>query len=91
MHPAHTKRKPKGTQAMQIELRTGAVQLGPNQTLKVLDGAGSTLCALEGALWITEENQVQDIILEAGNCYRLRHPGTTLVNSLGGVAAVSLN
>ena len=76
---------------MQIELRTGAVQLGPNQTLKVVDGAGSTLCALEGALWITEENQAQDIILEPGNCYRLRHPGTTLVNSLGGVAAVSLN
>ena len=76
---------------MQIELRTGAVQLGPNQTLKVVDGAGSTLCALEGALWITEENQARDIILEPGHCYRLRHPGTTLVNSLGGAAAVSLN
>jgi len=76
---------------MQIELTSGAVQLGPNQTLKVVDGAGGTLCALEGSLWITEENQLQDIILEAGHCYRLRHPGTTLVNSLGGVAAVSLN
>ena len=76
---------------MQIELRSGAVQLGPNQTLKVVDGVGGTLWALEGAVWITEENQLQDIILEAGNCYRLRHPGTTLVNSLGGVAALSLN
>ena len=76
---------------MQIELRSGAVQLGPNQTLKVVDGVGGTLCALEGSVWITEENQAQDIILEAGNCYRLRHPGTALVNSLGGVAAVSLN
>jgi hypothetical protein len=76
---------------MQIELRSGAVQLSPNQTLKVRDRVGSTLCALEGSVWITEEDQPQDIILEAGNCYRLRHPGTTLVNSLGGVAAVSLN
>ena len=76
---------------MQIELRSGAVQLTPNQTLKVLDGAGSTVCALEGSVWITEEDHPQDIILEAGNCYRLRHPGITLVNSLGGVAAVSLN
>ena len=76
---------------MQIELRSGAVQLGPNQTLKVLDGVGATLCALEGSVWITEEGEPQDIILEAGNCYRLRHAGTTLVNSLGGVAAVSLN
>jgi DUF2917 family protein len=76
---------------MQIELRAGAVRLGPNQTLKVVDGAGSTVCAVEGSVWITEENQARDIVLEAGGCYQLRHPGVALVNSLGGVAAVSLN
>jgi hypothetical protein len=76
---------------MRIELGSGAVRLSPNQTLKVVDGAGSTVCALEGALWITEENQVRDIVLEPGNCYRLQHPGTALVNSLGGEAAVRLN
>jgi hypothetical protein len=76
---------------MQIELRAGAVRLGPNQTLKVVDGAGSTVCAVEGSVWITEENQPRDIVLEPGKCYRLRHPGTALVNSLGGTAAISLN
>jgi len=76
---------------MQIELGSGAVRLAPNQTLKVVDGAGSTVCALEGALWITEENQVRDIVLEPGDCYRLQHRGTALVNSLGGEAAVSLS
>ena len=75
---------------MQIELRSGAVRLRANQTLKVLDGAGSTVCALEGAVWITEENQPRDIVLEPGACYRLQHPGTALVNSLGGRAAVTL-
>jgi len=76
---------------MQIELGSGAVRLGPNQTLKVVDAAGATLCALEGALWITEENQARDIVLTPGGCYRLRHPGIALVNSLGGEAAVSLS
>jgi hypothetical protein len=76
---------------MQIELRSGAVRLGPNQTLKVLDGAGSTLCAVEGAVWITEENQPRDIVLEAGGCYRLQYPGVTLVNSLAGEASVALS
>ncbi|HJY78116.1 MAG TPA: DUF2917 domain-containing protein [Burkholderiales bacterium] len=76
---------------MQIELATGAVKLGPNQTLKVVDGAGSTVCALEGSLWITEENQLRDIVLTPGGCYRLQHPGIALVNSLGGEAAVSLS
>jgi len=74
---------------MKLELRNGAVKLGPNQTLKVLDGQGSTVCAVEGSLWITEENQPKDIVLECGGCYRLRHRGVAIVNSLGGAAAVS--
>jgi hypothetical protein len=76
---------------MQIELQSGAVRLGPNQTLRVVDGAGSTVCAMEGAVWITEENQPNDIVLEAGNCYQLRHPGVALVNSLAGDAAIALS
>ena len=74
---------------MQIELKSGAVRLGPNQTLKVLDGAGSTVCAVEGSVWITEEDQPKDIVLERGACYRLRQKGLALVNALGGEAAVS--
>jgi len=74
---------------MRIELKQGAVQLGQNQTLRVVDGAGSTVCAVEGSLWITEENQPRDIVLKPGACYRLRERGIALVNSLGGNAAVS--
>ena len=74
---------------MHIELGSGAVRLGPNQTLKVVDGAGATVCALEGALWITEENQPKDIVLQPGSCYQLRRRGIAIVNSLGGTAAVS--
>ena len=74
---------------MRIELKSGAVRLGPNQTLKVVDGAGSTVCAVEGSVWITEENQAKDIVLERGGCYRLRQSGLALVNALGGEAAVS--
>jgi hypothetical protein len=74
---------------MKLELGQGAVKLGPNQTLKVMDAAGSTVCAVEGSVWITEENDARDIVLEKGNCYRLRHAGLAIVNSLGGDAAVS--
>jgi hypothetical protein len=74
---------------MRLELKKGAVRLGPNQTLKVLDGKGSTVCAVEGSVWITEENHPKDIVLERGGCYRLRHRGVAIVNSLGGEAAVS--
>ena len=74
---------------MRIELRSANVQLGPNQTLRVVDGAGSTVCAIEGQVWITEENQPRDIVLKPGACYRLRERGVALVNSLGGAAAIS--
>jgi hypothetical protein len=75
---------------MRIELKQGAVKLGPNQTLRVVDGAGSTVCAVQGSVWITEENEGRDIVLSPGGCYRLRQRGVALVNSLGGEAAVSL-
>jgi hypothetical protein len=75
---------------MRIELKQGAVKLGPNQTLRLLDAAGSTVCAVEGSVWITEENDARDIVLARGGCYRLRQRGLALVNSLGGEAAVSL-
>jgi hypothetical protein len=74
---------------MILELRQGAVQLGPNQTLRVVDGEGTTVCAVQGAVWITEENQPKDIVLQPGSCYRLRNRGIAIVNSLGGNAAVS--
>ena len=76
-------------QQLKLELRNGAVKLAANQTLKVLDGQGSTVCAVEGSVWITEENLPKDIVLERGGCYRLRHAGVAIVNSLGGEAAVS--
>jgi hypothetical protein len=40
-------------------------------------------------VWITEENQPKDIVLQPGGCYRLRHLGVAIVNALGGEAAVS--
>ncbi len=79
-----------GTEShMRLELANGAVKLGPNQTLRVVDGAGSTVCVVEGSVWITEENQPRDIVLERGACYRLRNRGLAIVNSLGGEASVS--
>jgi len=74
---------------MRVEFKQGAVKLGPNQTLKVRDAKGSVVCAVEGSIWITEENQPKDIVLERGACYTLRNEGVAIVNALGKAAAVS--
>ena len=75
---------------MRLELEAGAVRLSPHQTLRLRDSAGSTVCAVEGSVWITEENQARDIVLAQGNCYRLRNSGLALINPLGGTASVEL-
>jgi hypothetical protein len=74
---------------MKVELKSGAVRLGANQTLRIVDGAGSTVCAEDGAVWITEENLPKDIVLERGGCYQLREKGLAIINALGGGASVS--
>jgi DUF2917 family protein len=68
---------------MQIELKTGALQLRRGQTLKVVDGAGSTVCASHAPVWITEENRPRDIVLEPGSCYRLSNRGVAVIEALG--------
>ena len=67
---------------MRIELKTGALQLQRGQMLKVVDGAGSVVCASQGPVWITEENRPRDIVLEPGACYRLAARGVTVIEAL---------
>jgi hypothetical protein len=74
---------------MKLELASGALRLARGQTLKILDAVGSTICAREGTVWITEENSRKDVVLEPGHCYRLGASGLTIVQAFGD-ASVSL-
>jgi hypothetical protein len=74
---------------MKLEIQSGALQLARGQTLKLRDGVGSTICAREGIVWITEENSRQDVVLEPGACFRIDRPGLTLVQAFAD-ASVSL-
>jgi len=76
---------------MRIELQSGQLRLARDQLLKLRDAAGSTVCAVEGSVWITEENKPHDIVLEPRGCYRLRHPGLAIVQTLGGDASLTFS
>ena len=67
---------------MRIEVKSGPMHLNDGQTLRVVDAAGSTLCCSEGTLWVPEENQPRDLVLEAGACVQLKRAGVTLVQAL---------
>jgi hypothetical protein len=66
---------------MTLELASTAVRLARGQTMKVHDGAGSTICAREGTVWITEENSGNDVLLAPGQCFRLQKRGTAVLQA----------
>jgi hypothetical protein len=66
---------------MKLEINAGALRLARGQTVKMQDAVGSTICAREGTVWITEENSRKDVVLEKGHCYRLAKPGLTIVQA----------
>lgn len=68
---------------MRIELHGGNLHLNKGQTLRVRDGAGSTVCCRSGALWVTEENRPRDVLLGPGACHLLSQRGMALVQALG--------
>ncbi len=75
---------------MKLEIPSGALlRIARWQTLKIQDAVGSTICAHEGAVWITEENSRKDVVLEPGHCFRVDRPGLTLVQAFAD-ASVSL-
>jgi len=74
---------------MKLELASGALRLARGQTLKILDAVGSTICAREGTVWITEENSRKDVVLEPGFCFQVDRPGLTIVQAFAD-ASVSL-
>ena len=74
---------------MKLEFASGALRLTRGQTLKLIDSVGSTICAREGTVWITEENSRKDVVLSPGASFRVGQPGLTIVQAFAD-ASVSL-
>jgi hypothetical protein len=64
---------------MRIDLQRG-------RFLRLVDGAGSTLTAHAGSVWVTEEDSRRDVVLRAGQSLRLRRPGLALVEAFSDAA-----
>jgi len=74
---------------MKLEINSGALRLGRGQTLKLRDSVGSTICAQQGTLWVTEEGSRKDVVLQNGACFQIHNPGLTIVQAFAD-AQVSL-
>jgi hypothetical protein len=59
-----------------------ALTLGEGNLLRVMDGQGLLVSVAHGVVWITQEGDAQDIVLDAGDSFRLVRDGLTLVHAL---------
>ena len=62
------------------------INLQRGQFLRVVDGAGSTVTAHGGAVWITKENSARDVALGAGRVRRLLVAFSLAATTLAGCA-----
>lgn len=68
---------------MQSEPTQHTLDLANDGLLSIRDGQAARIRVKEGTLWITEEGEVKDTILAAGDTYTIRHPGLALLTSFG--------
>jgi len=51
-------------------------------TLPLVDQRGQRIACLDGQVWITLQDDVRDVVLEAGQCLDIDREGLTLVFAL---------
>ena len=59
------------------------IELEPHSVLTLSDSKGAGVQCLEGTVWITEENDRNDVVLESGASYQLAREGRALVQAMG--------
>lgn len=68
--------------SMELDPYGGSVQLQKHQSAQLHDAAGWTVKALAGTVWITQDSDVRDIVLEPGESFVVDRDGGTLLYSL---------
>jgi len=59
--------------------------LQKGQTACLRDALGIEIRVTEGSLWLTQERDVQDHVIEPGGTFRIDRPGVALLTALRGV------
>lgn len=68
---------------MQIEINRSTLNLAHEGLLAIRDGKGTRVDCHKGTLWITQEGEVKDSVISAGESLTIRHQGLTVVTAIG--------
>ena len=67
---------------MNIRLNTSPVCLAKSQAVTLTDAKGSLIRCLSGGLWITQDRDQRDIVLQAGESFTIDRGGPAIVWAL---------
>jgi hypothetical protein len=59
------------------------IELEPHSVLPLREARGARLSCLEGALWITEQGNRNDFVVEQGQVHELSGDGEAVVQAMG--------
>jgi hypothetical protein len=77
MHILHAKEL-----TMHTDLKLAATHLKRGQLQRLPDAQGSVVLCLSGTLWLTQQGDARDIVLEAGDEARVEHAGLSILSAL---------
>ena len=67
---------------MNIEFNQNGLCLKPNQLVKVRGGLGHSIVCDSGSVWVTQVGDPRDVILSAGESFRLDREGLAVIQAL---------
>ena len=67
---------------MNLVSKTAATPLAHRRILNLSNRNGDRVECLDGSVWITQDGDPRDVVLEAGEGFTLDRPGTALVYAL---------
>jgi hypothetical protein len=73
---------------MSLRLADATLDLLAHEVVPLHDAEGLAVTCLAGAVWITQADDPDDIVLEAGEEFVLDRPGLALVSAPGGPATI---
>lgn len=76
---------------MHTDLNLAATSLKRGQLQRVQDAQGSLVLCLSGSLWLTQQGDTRDIVLEAGDEAGIDHDGLSILSALSDASFVLSN
>ena len=75
---------------MNIELNQDGLCLKTKQVVKVRGGRGRSIVCDSGSVWVTQVGDPRDVILRAGESFRLDREGLAVVQALEPVSRLAI-